>query len=110
MVDINNRMLMALKQAGIKTDVLECYEVIIKKSDEIIKIKEPKILVLIQGNNKTYIMEGKVEIKEEKADFSEDDVKFVMEHAKVDEEKAKELLKKAKGDIAEALLMAERKG
>jgi alpha-NAC-related protein len=109
MFEINNKMLMALKQAGIKTDVLECEEVIIKKSGEIIKIKEPKILVLIQGNSKTYIMEGKGEIKEEKEDFNEDDVKFVMEHAKIDEEKARELLKKAKGDIAEALLMVERK-
>ena len=107
------KMLMMLKQVGIETNVIKCDEVMIKSNEDIIRIKNIDVYVLKQGNNKTYLIEGKNEIREkinnDVLNVSEDDIEFVIEHANVSKEKAIELLKRADGDVAKALLLANEK-
>jgi len=109
------KMAAMLKQAGIKVETLNAKEVLIKVNDGSIKLSNCSILQLEQAGKKTYIIEGNEErikeegIKNEKTEeieINEDDIDFVMKEANISKEKARELLKKADGDIAKAIMMA----
>jgi len=91
-----------MKQFGIKSEELEAEKVIIEGREKKIVINNPQITVIDMKGQKTFTIMGNAE--EEAAGPSEEDVKMVMEQANVDKEKAEEALKKAEGDIAQAII------
>ncbi|MEM4295784.1 MAG: nascent polypeptide-associated complex protein, partial [Candidatus Anstonellales archaeon] len=111
-----------LKQAGIKVDSIDAVEVIIKTTKHEIKIETPSVIEMEQAGKKTFVVEGKV-IKEEKEKheageerqemqevykINAADVDFVSKQANVSKEIAEQALKKAKGDIAKAIMIINK--
>lgn len=108
-----------LKKMGLKVEELKDVKlVLIETGDKEIMIENPQVIVMTMKDQKIYqIVATKVkEVKEEALrehgeTLSEDDIKFVAEQAGIGYEEAREILKKAGGDIAKALIMIqEEKG
>lgn len=108
-----------LKKMGLKVEELKDVKlVLIETGDKEIMIENPQVIVMTMKDQKIYqIVATKVkEVKEEAPrehgeTLSEDDIKFVAEQAGIGYEEAREILKKAGGDIAKALIMIqEEKG
>lgn len=91
-----------MRAMGIKQKEIDADEVVIKTADKELVISNPKVIEVDMKGMKTYQIMG--DITEKETGPSEDDVKMVMEQANVDEAKAKEALKKADGDIAQAIM------
>jgi len=88
------------------TITLDDKEIIIRSPQVVImKVQGQQIYQVIGGN----VEEVKVEEEVEEVTFSEDDIKFVMEQTGVSREEAVEALKKANGDIAQAVLLLTSK-
>lgn len=100
------QMEQAMKQLGMKIEEIDADEVIIKTSSANIVIKNPRVAkVNIMGKD-TFQISG--EIQEEAKEISDDDIALVAKQAHVSKEEAKKVLKKTKGDIAEAILMLQK--
>lgn len=103
-----------LKKMGMKSREVEADEVIIKKGDKRIIIREPKVSEVEFSGQKTFQIFGNVteeDIKEgteEEIELKEKDIMFVAETAHVDRIKATEALEKTKGDIAKAILILRK--
>jgi|GEM_PF-174053 nascent polypeptide-associated complex subunit alpha len=106
-----------LRKMGLKIEELRGVKlVLIEMNDKEIMIEEPQVLVMTLKDQKIFQVIGvKIkEIKEEETkkdetivSISEEDIKFVAEQAGISYEKAREILRKAGGDIAKALIMVE---
>ena len=93
-----------LKQMGIKAKEIPVEEVIfILKDGTRMRFVEPQVVETVAMGQKSYQIIGEPIV--EKEEFSEEDVKIVMEKTGSNEKTAKEALKKAKGDIAEAIMI-----
>lgn len=89
-----------LRQMGIKARELDVEEVVFKFSDGTVwKFEKPQVVETVAMGQKAYQVVGTP-----REEVSEEDVKIVMEKTGVDEKTAREALKKAKGDIAEAIM------
>lgn len=108
-----------LKKMGLKVEELRDVKlVLIETGDKEIIIENPQVIVMTMKDQKIYqIVATKVkEVKEEAPrehgeTLSEEDIRFVAEQAGIGYEEAREILKKAGGDIAKALIMIqEEKG
>jgi nascent polypeptide-associated complex subunit alpha len=89
-----------LRQMGIKTRELDVKEVIFTFSDGTVwKFEDPQVVETTAMGQRAYQVVGNP-----REELSEEDVKIVMEKTGVDEKTAREALKKAKGDIAEAIM------
>ncbi|WFO75684.1 NagC family transcriptional regulator [Desulfurococcaceae archaeon MEX13E-LK6-19] len=103
-----------LKRMGINVVEIDNVEkVIIVTRDKEITIIEPQVMLFDAGKQKIYqivaeeVEEEKRALGEEKEEIeiSEEDVLFVAEQAGVSPDEAREALIKAKGDLAEAILL-----
>ena len=89
-----------LRQMGIQAKEIPTKEVIFVLQDGTRMVFEnPKVVETVAMGQKAYQVVGTP-----KEEVSEEDVKIVMEKTGVDEKTAREALKKAKGDIAEAIM------
>ncbi len=106
-----------LKKMGLKVEELRGVKlVLIETEDKEIMIEEPQVLVMVLKDQKIFQVIGtkvkeikEVETRKEETavNVSEDDIRFVAEQAGITYEKAKEILEKAGGDIARALMLAQ---
>ena len=90
-----------MSQMGIKSKKLDSKRVVIEQEGERIVIEPAEVIEIEMGGKRTYQVSGDGRVEQE---LSEDDVRLVAEQAGVDEEVAREALKKADGDIAQAIL------
>lgn len=105
----------ALKRMGIDVSELNDVEkVVIVTKDKEITINQAQVMVFSLSGQKIFQITGKdieekkrVEEREE-IEISEEDIKFVAEQAGVSFEEAREALVKAKGDLAEAILLLKQ--
>lgn len=95
------QMQQLMKQMGINSKEISASRVIIETEGEKIVISEPSVVEISVQGQKSYQIQGKVSVE---ASLSEDDVKMVAAQAGCTEEQAKEALKKANGDIAQAIM------
>lgn len=102
---INPKMMkQAMKQMGIKEEVLDgVEEVIIRFSDKELVIKPAQVSKVHAMGNDSWQVQGDATERKVNA-FSPEDVKTVMNQAGCDEDKAKEALTAADGDLAIAIL------
>ncbi|MFH0986878.1 MAG: nascent polypeptide-associated complex protein [Candidatus Micrarchaeota archaeon] len=101
-----------MKQMGVKTEHIEASEVVIRGPKNIV-IKNPQVSMIEVKGQKTFQIMGDISEGEgsaagaeapEPAEIKESDIQLVADQAGVSPEKAREALKKAGGDIAEAIL------
>jgi len=105
----------ALKRMGIDVSELNDVEkVVIVTKDKEITINQAQVMVFSLSGQKIFQITGKdIEEKKrieerEEIEISEEDIKFVAEQAGVSFEEAREALVKAKGDLAEAILLLKQ--
>jgi nascent polypeptide-associated complex subunit alpha len=106
-----------LRKMGLKVEELRGVKlVLIEAEDKEIMIEEPQVLVMTLKDQKIFqvigtkvkeVREAETKKEETVISISEDDIKFVAEQAGITYEKAKEILEKAGGDIAKALMLAQ---
>jgi nascent polypeptide-associated complex subunit alpha len=97
------QMQRTLKQLGIKTRNIDAQEVLIKTSAGTVSIRKPQVVEMEMQGNKMYQITGQtVEIP-----YTEEDIRMVMEQTNVDKDRAIELLGRAEGDIAKAIMLNE---
>jgi nascent polypeptide-associated complex subunit alpha len=106
-----------LRKMGLKVEELRGVKlVLIETEDKEIVIEEPQVLVMTLKDQKIFqvigtkvkeVREAETKKEETVISISEDDIKFVAEQAGITYEKAKEILEKAGGDIAKALMLAQ---
>lgn len=97
-----------LKRMGIDVEELENVEnIVINLKDREIIIEEPQVIVMKAQGQTIYQITGKVSerVKEESKSFSEEDIEFIISQTGVSREKALDALRKAGGDLAEAILL-----
>ena len=90
-----------LRQMGVKAREVEVEEVVFVLRDGTRwRFENPQVIETVaMGQRAFQVIGNPVE------DISEEDVKIVMEKTGADEETARNALKKAKGDIAEAIMI-----
>jgi len=100
------KMQAAMKQLGIKQVEIPATEVIIKTEDKEIIVTNPSVSKVNMMGQETFQISGEIHERELSTtpDISDEDVKTVMEQANVSEETAKEAIKKADGDLADAIM------
>jgi len=90
------------RQLGINAQEIDAKEVIIKRPEGDLIIKEPKVTRLLFGGEEIWQVSGKAEEA-----LAEEDIRLVMEKAGVDREKAIQALKQHR-DIAKAILSLKK--
>jgi len=91
-----------MKQMGIKQETIEASKVIIECENKNIIIENPSIAKVTMQGQDSFQISG--DIKEQEKGISEEDIKQVMEKTGKSKKEAEEALKKANGDLAEAIL------
>lgn len=96
----------AMKQLGIKQQVVEAYEVIIKCPDKEIVITDPSVSKINMAGQETWqiIGEAHEQAASTSAEITEDDISTVMHQAHVDRDTAQKAIEAAHGDLAQALI------
>lgn len=103
-----------LRRMGLKVEELkEVKLVLIETSDREIMIENPQVFMMVLKDQKIFQIIGsnvkeirEVEKRESEAvSISDDDIKFVMEQTGASYEEARDLLKRAGGDIAKAIMI-----
>jgi nascent polypeptide-associated complex subunit alpha len=96
-----NKMQQMLKQLGMKMEELSSTEVVIKRSEGDIVIKNPQVIKTTMKGQIVYQVSG----TSEKNLFSKDDIKLVSEQTGVkDNKKIEKALTETKGDVVEAIM------
>ncbi len=102
------RMQALMKQMGIENNELSSKRVIIELKDgKTIFVENPSVTEIVMQGNKSFQITGEVSYRQD-IQILEEDIQLVVESANISKEKAKELLEKTKGDIAEAISLAEK--
>ena len=92
----------AMKKLGIKQQVIEANEVIIKtKEGADLIVRNPEIIKMNMHGQESLQITGDIE---ELSKIKDEDIETVAEQAGVSKEKAREALEKCSGDLAEAIL------
>jgi nascent polypeptide-associated complex subunit alpha len=99
-----------LERMGLKIDQIEAIKVIIETKDKLIIIENPMVAKTSMMGQEVITIAGGItreeqKIQEAKIEIKEEDVKFVMEQTGKSEKEVREALIKAKGDIAQAILI-----
>ncbi|RLG20011.1 nascent polypeptide-associated complex protein [Candidatus Micrarchaeota archaeon] len=90
-----------MDQMGIKSTEMDAKRVVIEREGESIVIEPAQVVAVEMQGVRTFQISGTERTEQA---LSEDDVKMVAEQADVDENAAREALKKADGDIAQAIM------
>jgi nascent polypeptide-associated complex subunit alpha len=100
------KMQAMMRQMGIAQEDVPATRVIIETKDRKIMIANPSVVkITMQGQTNYQISGEENEIQNESpVDTTEEDIKTIIEQTECSEEEAKEALKKARGDLTEAIL------
>ena len=101
------------RMLGLKTEQLDAVKVTIELKDKVLVIENPNVIKMIAQGQEVYTVMGSAKEtpkEEQKVEIKEEDVKFVMEQTGKSEKEAREALEKAKGDIAQAILLLTEQG
>ena len=96
----------AMQRMGIQQQEIDVEQVIIKCPEKDIIIDNPQVAKVNMMGQETFQIVGEIEEREisKEAEINEEDIATVMEKANVDKKTALTAIKKAKGDLAEAIL------
>ena len=91
----------AMKQMGVKQEPIEATEVIVKRENSNLVIKNPQVMKVEMMGQESLQITGDII---EESSINEEDVKTVAEKASVSLEEAKKSLEENNGDLAEAIM------
>jgi len=96
----------AMQRMGIQQQDVEAQEVIIRCSDKDIIIRSPQVAKVNMMGQETWQITGAAveQARTTEPDIKEDDIKTVMEQTNKSHDEALEAIKKAKGDLAQAIM------
>jgi len=97
-----------MKQMGIDNQEISAKKVIIETDTGKIIINNPTVTQITMQGQKSYQIAGDVTESEELT-IPEEDIVMVAESASISSDKAKKLLEQTKGDIAQAIELANKK-
>ena len=100
-----------MAQMGIKSvDITDVKKVVMEGAAKDYVIENPQVMMIESQGEKYFQISGAMkEVAKQAASspqvqYNDDDIKLVMEQAKVDRSKAIEALKKADGEVAQAII------
>ncbi len=93
-----------MKQLGMKQKRVDAVRVIIETSDEKIVIEPAEVMLIEMRGNRSYQITGEERVE---TNVNDEDVELVMKETGVEREVAEEYLKRANGDIAEAIMLIQ---
>lgn len=99
------KMEQMMRQMGIKSRTLPAKRVVIEMEDGNYIVTKPDVVEIDMKGQRSLQINGEMSFEQS---FSADDVKLVVEQAGVSEQEAKAALKKAGGDIAEAIVFLKQ--
>lgn len=96
----------AMQRMGIQQQDVEALEVVIRCSDKEIVISQPSVAKVNMMGQDSWQISGNASERalSSEPDIKEDDIKTVMEQTGASHDEALSAIKKAKGDLAEAIL------
>lgn len=100
------KMEQIMRQMGIKSRKIEAKRVVIETEEGNYVISSPEVVEIDMRGQKSLQVNGEMIFEE---NIREEDVRLVMEQTNCTAEKARDALKKAKGDIAEAIILLKEK-
>lgn len=92
-----------MKKMGIAQTEINASRVIIECEDRNIIVENPSVIQIKMQGNESFQISGEVS-EEENSAFSENDVKIVIDKTGKSKDQVIEALKKAEGDIAQAIV------
>ncbi len=92
----------AMQRLGVQQQEIDAEEVIIRCKDKEIVISQPQVAKVNMMGQESWQITGKAIEREQ--ELKEEDVKTVMEQANTSREQAINAIKKAKGDLARAII------
>ncbi|MFA6530166.1 MAG: nascent polypeptide-associated complex protein [Candidatus Micrarchaeia archaeon] len=95
-----------MRQMGINSKQLDAKKVVIEAEGQNIIITSPQVTEITMQGQKSYQIAGNVSIE---TPTSEEDISMVVEQTGKTREEAAGALKKANGDIAQAILLLQEK-
>jgi nascent polypeptide-associated complex subunit alpha len=100
----------AMQKMGIKQEEIPAQQVVIKCPDKDIIIEEPKVAKVNMMGQETFQITGTIieQAKSTEPEIKEEDIQTVMSQANATKEQALEAIKKAKGDLAQAILELQK--
>lgn len=106
---MNRELRRALAKAGLSVEEVSdvSYVDIVFRSGRIIRITSPAVMKVKVKDQVAYqIMGTESEVESEEVEIKEEDIEFVMQQTGVDRELAIKALQLTKGDIAQAIAVA----
>lgn len=102
----------AMQRMGVQQQEVPAVEVIIRCENKDIVISNPAVAKINMMGEETWQITGKAQEKTRSSEpeIKEEDIQTVMQQANATREKALEAIKKAKGDLAEAILILGNDG
>ena len=96
------KMEQMMRQMGIKQRKIDAKKVVIETDEGNYIVESPDVTEIDMKGQKSLQITGDMKFE---SGISEEDIKMVMEQANCTEDQAKDALKKANGDIAEAIII-----
>jgi len=96
------KMEQMMRQMGIKQRKIDAKRVVIETEEGNYIVESPDVTEIDMKGQKSLQITGDMKFE---SSISEEDIKMVMEQTNCTEEQAKDALKKADGDIAEAIIL-----
>lgn len=98
-----------MKQMGMKMEEVDASEVIIKCSENQIRISHPQVIIANIMGKRVYQISGSEITEKLGKEISEEDVKIVMEQTGKDKETVEKTLKDMDHDLARVILELKKK-
>lgn len=95
-----------MRQMGIDTRQLDAKRVVIECDGQKVIVSQPSVVEITMKGQKSYQISGNVSVED---DSNEEDIKMIMEQTGATNETARDALKKANGDIAQAIILLQEK-
>lgn len=100
------KMEQMMRQMGIKSRKIEAKRVVIETGEGNYIVNDPEVIEIDMRGQKSLQISGNMAFEEK---IKDEDVRLVAEQAGCSEQKAEEALRKAKGNIAEAIMSLKEK-
>lgn len=98
-----------MKQMGMRMEEVDASEVIIKCSENQIRIKHPQVIIANIMGKKVYQISGPESIEKLGKEISDEDIKIVMEQTGKDKDTVEKTLKDMDHDLAKVILELKKK-
>jgi nascent polypeptide-associated complex subunit alpha len=101
---VPKKMQAMMRQMGIAQQEIPAERVIIETADKNIIITNPSVVKIKMQGQENFQISGEVSEESKEETSAEEDIQTIMEKTGTTKEQAEEALKKANGDLTEAIL------